>query len=379
MVDLAFPIAEILEDGTCIITKCEGYGGAVTQHNTTAQFLYELQGELYLNPDVVADLGSICIENAGLNRVRVSCIKGLPPPATTKAMIAAPGGYQAETTFYINGLDIHKKAQMMRNQLSHMFQGHNFTKFSVDLYGSAPADPRSQNEGTVSLRVFVQSRKKEDLAPERFRIPIYALRMQSYPGYHMNLDFRAMEPRPYMEMFPVMIPLQWIDHRVVIFGTGKDTPTPNTIIHAPSPPCTASYPVERPSYETKSPVPLDWFAPATRAPLGSIVHARSGDKADNSNVGFFVRHADEYPWLQSFLTVTRLQDLFAEDWPQENVPRVERCEFPTILAVHFRVLDFLDGGIASSSRIDGLGKGVGEYLRSRLVDVPIRFLERGWI
>ena len=60
-------------------------------------------------------------------------------------------------------------------------------------------------------------------------------------------------------------------------------------------------------------------------------------------------------------------------------PRVERCEFPTILAVHFRVLDFLDGGIASSSRIDGLGRGVGEYLRSRLVDVPIRFLERGWI
>ena len=77
--------------------------------------------------------------------------------------------------------------------------------------------------------------------------------------------------------------------------------------------------------------------------------------------------------------MTKLQDLFAEDWPQENVPRVERCEFPTILAVHFRVLDFLDGGIASSSRIDGLGRGVGEYLRSRLVDVPIRFLERGWI
>jgi hypothetical protein len=44
-----------------------------------------------------------------------------------------------------------------------------------------------------------------------------------------------------------------------------------------------------------------------------------------------------------------------------------------------RVLDFLDGGIASSSRIDGLGKGIGEYLRSKVVDVPVKFLQRGCI
>jgi hypothetical protein len=44
-----------------------------------------------------------------------------------------------------------------------------------------------------------------------------------------------------------------------------------------------------------------------------------------------------------------------------------------------RVLDFLDGGIASSSRIDGLGKGVAEYLRSKVVDIPEQFLARGRI
>jgi hypothetical protein len=78
-----------------------------------------------------------------------------------------------------------------------------------------------------------------------------------------------------------------------------------------------------------------------------------------------------------------LKELFGEDWLEKTEDgierRVERCEFPGILAVHFRVLDFLDGGIASSSRIDGLGKGVGEYLRSRVVPVPVKFLERGWI
>jgi hypothetical protein len=44
-----------------------------------------------------------------------------------------------------------------------------------------------------------------------------------------------------------------------------------------------------------------------------------------------------------------------------------------------RVLDNLSGGIASSDRIDGLGKGIGEYLRSRHVEIPAKFLERGWI
>ncbi|QKX56395.1 uncharacterized protein TRUGW13939_03498 [Talaromyces rugulosus] len=372
LIDLSFPIAEIKGDGTCIITKCDAYAGAVTRDNTIAQLLYELQGELYLNPDVVADLHNICIEQIGKDRVEVRGIAGLPPPPTTKAMIAAPGGYQAETTFYLNGLDIDEKASMLKNQLTHMLKDHNFSKFSVDLYGAAAANPRSQKSATVSLRVFAQAREKEDLGAEKFRVPIYALRMQSYPGYHMNLDFRTMDPKPFMEIFPVVIPLDLIHHRVVLTSGHR-------IIEAPSPPETSIYPTKRPSYETKSPISLSTFGPVARAPLGSIVHARSGDKADNSNVGFFVRREDEYPWLQTFLTVSRLKELFADDWPEKNEPPVERCEFPHILAVHFRVLDFLDGGIASSSRIDGLGKGVAEYLRSREVDVPVKFLARGWI
>lgn len=47
--------------------------------------------------------------------------------------------------------------------------------------------------------------------------------------------------------------------------------------------------------------------------------------------------------------------------------------------IRSRIIDFLDGGIASSARIDGLGKGVGEYLRSKHVEVPIMFLDRGRI
>jgi hypothetical protein len=258
-------------------------------------------------------------------------------------MIAANGGYQAETTFYINGLDVAEKVEMMRNQLHQMFKDCNFSKLSIELYGTPASNPQSQQAGTVFLRIFAQARRKEDVAAPKFRDIVYALRMQSYPGkfkifllpcphademlgYHMNLDFRTMDPKPFMEMFPAMIPIQAIDHQALV---GK-----RTIQIAPAVK-TAVYPVIRPSYETKRPLDLKLFKPTKPAPLGSIVHARSGDKANNSNIGFFVRNEDEYPWLQSLLTVEKLKDLLGNDWTAGDTSRrVERCEFPNLLAVH---------------------------------------------
>ncbi|THW58994.1 DUF1446-domain-containing protein [Aureobasidium pullulans] len=368
LVDLAFPIAEITPSGTCYITKPDSMNGVVNKFNITSQLLYELQGQMYLNPDVVADIGSIRIEETGRKDcVSITGCKGFPPPATTKVMVAAPGGWQAETTYYINGLDVQEKAQMMKQQLQSIFSGSKFSKLSAELYGTQVDNPSSQQAGTVMLRVFAQARGKEDIAAEKFKIPLYSLRMQSYPGYHMNLDFRTMEPKQFYEIFPATILQATINHEAVVAGQTISIPPPRRTQH---------YPVQRPSSETATVIDLESFGPTERRPLGTVVHARSGDKANNSNAGFFVRHADEYPWLQSLLTVDKLKELLQDDYAGHSI---ERCEFPSILAVHFRIMDFLDGGIASSSRIDGLGKGVGEYLRSKHVEIPIKFLQRGTI
>lgn len=329
LVDLAFPIAEIDSQGRCVITRTSTGGGHVTPETVKAQILYELQGHLYLNPDVVADLSMVKVEaeDQSTARVRVSGITGLPPPATTKAMFAAPGGYQAEATFFINGLDVQAKALMMKRQLEHVFEKNEFSKLSIELYGTEASNPDTQQAGTVQLRVFAQARQRSQIDARSFKTPIYALRMQSYPGYHMNLDFRTMDPKPFMEIFPALIPLSLVQHRVDL-GKGH-------MLEIPSPSKTAEYPTERPSYETEVPIDLSTLGPAVKAPLGSVVHARSGDKADNSNIGFFVRHGDEYPWLQTLLTVEKLKELFGQDWFKCNPSRrVERVEFPGILAVH---------------------------------------------
>lgn len=129
-----------------------------------------------------------------------------------------------------------------------------------------------------------------------------------------------------MEIFPSTILQAAIDHRAVIGSR---------VFNVSPPQKTAEYPKLRPSYETATPVDLAAFGPIKVAPLGSIVHARSGDKADNSNVGFFVRHEDEFSWLQSFLTVDRVKELLGDDWSQGDTSRrIERCEFPHVLAVH---------------------------------------------
>lgn len=327
LVDLAFPIVEIDWRGGAVITRTGEGGGHVTKETVTAQMLYELQGHLYLNPDVVADLSNVRIETQGTDRVAVSGAKGLPPPPTTKVMVAGKGGYQAEATFYLNGLDVAEKATMMKNQLAHAFQNSNFSKLSIELYGTQAENPSSQQAGTVCLRVFAQARRKEDIAASKFKVPIYAIRMQSYPGYHMNLDFRTMEPRPFMEMFPGLIPLAAVDHRVQLNN--------GTSIAVNPPKNTAAYPIERPSSDTSSPIDLLSLGPTEFAPLGSIVHARSGDKANNSNVGFFVRHGDEYPWLRTLLSVQKLKQLLGDDWFKSDPNRrVERVEFPQINAVH---------------------------------------------
>lgn len=323
LVDLAFPVAEITESGTCFITKPDDRNGVVSKYNITSQLLYELQGHIYLNPDVVADISSICVEESDRqNYVFVSGCKGLPPPTTTKVMVAAPGGWQAEITYYMNGLDIFSKAEMMKRQLENIFKDNRFSKFSAEVYGSQTDNPRSQQAGTVMLRVFAQARNKEDISVEKFKTPIYSLRMQSYPGYHMSLDFRTMEPKPFYEIFPSTIPQAAIGHEAIVNGK-------RLVIGLPQ--SSQQYPIKRASYETAEPIDLASLGPTERRPLGSIVHARSGDKANNSNIGFFVRHEDEYPWLQTLLTVQNLKNLLEDDYAG-NV--IERCEFPRILAVH---------------------------------------------
>lgn len=82
--ELGFPVAEIAADGDVIITKQQNSGGIVSVETCKEQLLYEIQGCYYYNSDVTAVIDEVSFTQVGEHRVRLSGIKGLPPPPSTK-------------------------------------------------------------------------------------------------------------------------------------------------------------------------------------------------------------------------------------------------------------------------------------------------------
>lgn len=99
----------------------------------------------------------------------------------------------------------------------------------------------------------------------------------------------------------------------------------STTISAPAD--TIPYQYEQEVEQTDAPSALESFGPTRTAPLGYIVHARSGDKGSDCNVGFYVRHEDEYAWLRSLLSVEFMKQMLQNDY---NGKRIERFELPNI-------------------------------------------------
>jgi hypothetical protein len=121
-----------------------------------------------------------------------------------------------------------------------------------------------------------------------------------------------------------------------------------------------------------SPPPPERLPPGRtrRVPLGRIAGARSGDKGGSANVGVWVRTDDQWCWLANTLTVELLKELLPE---AADLP-VTRHLLPNLRAVNFVIDDILGQGVAYQARFDPQAKGLGEWLRSRHVDIPERLL-----
>jgi len=105
-----------------------------------------------------------------------------------------------------------------------------------------------------------------------------------------------------------------------------------------------------------------------KRPLGTIAGARSGDKGGDANLGVWVRTDAAYEWLNRFLTTEKLKELL----PEAN--EVSRYELKNLRALNFVLHGLLGDGVASSTRFDPQAKALGEWLRSREVEIPEELL-----
>lgn len=113
LADVGYPIAEIAQDGSCVMTKPPGTGGCVELRNVKEQLLYEVHDpSAYLTPDVVADLTGAEIVQVGKDRVRLSGVRGHPRPATLKALAYFSGGWLGEAEISYAGPGALERARL---------------------------------------------------------------------------------------------------------------------------------------------------------------------------------------------------------------------------------------------------------------------------
>lgn len=345
-----FPLAEISADGSSVITKHPGTGGQVSVGTVTAQLLYEIGGARYANPDVTLRVDSLRLTQEGPDRVRISGVAGEAPPPTLKVSLNSIGGFRNATTFVLTGLDVEAKAALVRSQLE-----ASLTVEPAELeWTLARTDhPDADTEEAASALLHLVVRDPDpDVVGRQFSSAGVELALASYPG------FTATAPPGDGQVYGVFEP-GYVDAALVPHvavhadGTRVDiAPAAETLVPAPAP-------------EPVLPEPLPAGA-TRRAPLGLIAGARSGDKGGSANVGVWVRTDDQWRWLAHALTVGRLRELLPE---AADLP-VTRHLLPNLRAVNFVIDGILGRGVAYQARFDPQAKGLGEWLRSRHLDIP---------
>ncbi len=342
-----FPIAELAGDGSCVITKHPGTGGAVTRETVLAQLLYEIGPPGYLGPDVVARFDTIQLADAGPDRVAISGVRGDPPPPTVKVGTVRLAGYRNSMTFVLTGLDIEAKAALVRAQLERAIgEGLEF-----DLARTDHPDPESTAAGSALLHVHLKD-PDPARAGRAFSQAVVELALGTYPGCFLTTP--PGDATPYGVFTAGYVP-QFAHTAVLPDGTQVEIPPPTTT-------------AEPRRYTAE--VPADWAAGTTlRIPLGTVVGARSGDKGGDANLGVWARDDGCYAWLRGFLTVDRLRGLL----PEAAGLEIDRYDLPNLRSLNFVLHGLLGDGVAGSTRFDPQAKALGEWLRARLADIPEAF------
>ncbi len=345
-----FPLAEVHADGSSVITKHPGTGGLVSVDTVTAQLLYEITGARYANPDVTARMDTVELSSDGPDRVRISGVRGEPPPPTYKVSLNSIGGFRNSMTFVLTGLDIEAKAELVRRQLQSALAVKP-AELQWSLARTDHLDADTEEAASALLHCVVRDPDPANVG-RQFSSAAVELALASYPGFHVTAP-----------------PADGQVYGVFTAGYVDADKVPHIAVHADGArvdiPCATDTLELAPVDDPALPEPLP-DGPVRRAPLGTIAGAPSGDKGGSANVGVWVRTDEQWRWLAHTLTVERLTELL----PEAAEFAVTRHLLPNLRAVNFVIDGILGQGVAYQARFDPQAKGLGEWLRGRYLDIP---------
>jgi hypothetical protein len=207
--NIGFPIVEMSEDGTFVVTKPGGTGGVVTIETVSEQLIYEIgDPHNYISPDCKVDFSALHLEQIAKDRVRVSNASGAPPTPYYKVSATYRDGYWAQAYLTIIGRNALAKAQRSGEIILQRLEtsGCQFTKTNIECLGASAgaAGILPVPEGLLEtvLRVSVAAPTKEDV--EKFAQEIFPLVTAGAQGSTGYAGGRP-SPTPVFAYWPCLI------------------------------------------------------------------------------------------------------------------------------------------------------------------------------
>jgi hypothetical protein len=272
------------------------------------------------------------------------------------------GGFRNQMEFVLTGLDIDEKAAWLRAQLEARLAADPPAEVSWSL-GSRPApDADSEEAASCLLRVVVKDPSAE-VVGKAFSAAAVELALASYPGF--TLTAPPGRESPYGIYRPAYVDRSEVTETVHVVG-GTEVVVEQAIDVAAVPDVDLVGTTAAPFADS----------PTRCVPLGTFVHARSGDKGGDANVGLWVGgERDELrdrrvEWLLHLITPDHVRRMV----PEAKDLVVEVFALPNLGGVNVLIRGLLGDGVAASTRFDPQAKAVGEWLRSRSVHVPEELL-----
>ena len=361
--DVGFPIAEVSSDGSFVITKPEGTGGAVTPFSVGEQLLYEIGDPAsYILPDVVCDFTAVTIVPDGDHRVRVSGTKGRAPTTTYKVCATYPAGFRSVGSTVVAGFDAVEKSKRMGQAIlartSKMIAAMGLPPYGAtalnvigdeSLYGESAAPGRTPPREVV-MRLAIQHDRRE--AAELFAKEYVGTGLSMATG-RCGLDAGRPSVSPMVRLFSFLLKKNEVSIRVQVDGTA--------VAFSPFIPAQDAAKPAAPHVDAQLPM-----GRRIEVPLIALAVARSGDKGADANIGVMARRPEYWPAIRESLTADAVKHYFAS-----NVEGgVERFDLPGLHAVNFLLHDALGGGGTSSVRLDVQAKTFAQLLLSFPVSVP---------
>ena len=358
-----FPIAEVSEDGSFVVTAAVGSDGLVDERTVSEQLLYEIGDPArYLLPDVTCDWRMVTVEEVGPNRVAVSGARGWAPPTTLKGCAQIHDGWRATMLLFIAGRQAANKARragadiLERGRRMLIAAGLNdFRETSVEILGAESSygpHARRGDSREVVLKIAVHHDHREAVA--RFIREIPSLGLGGPPGVSGG-GTGLPRPTPFirLECFPVDRDL--VRSRVEVGD--EEVSFDDTVGKGGKPPS------EVVGFE-------DYDGPTQTLPLIAIAHGRSGDKGADANLGIRARHPEFFSVLLRELTADRVAGYLAH----VGATDVERFDLPGIHAVNFVLSGGLGAGGTASLRFDPQGKALAQQLLDIEIAVPTHLI-----